>query len=390
MSLDFLQQEYFGNTIGVYLRMLVILVLALLLKRYLAVILTKICYKFFKRFAAGYFGQHFISLLALPMQGLIVTILFFIAYLQVSASLAHIIVWKSAKWLAGEHVKATGRVYTLVELLNHVFFFVLIFYFVLLLSRVLDFLSLVWIEKAKEEEDKTKQQALPLLRDILKALLWSFGIMTVLGVVFHVNVAALVAGLGVGGIAIAFAAKESLENLLASFMVMIDKPFAIGDWVKIDNVEGTIERVGIRSSRIRTFDKSVIILPNRKLIDSNLENFSERGLRRIMFTIGAVYGLPKTTLELIMTNIKQLIQSTGGTVLDPIVYLDSFGDSAVNIQVIYYMEVSPEVDFAEVKEQVNFGIYEIMNRHGKGFAFPTQVTIQGGGPVTEKDGPRQA
>lgn len=377
MDLSFLQGEYFGNTIGVYIRVIVIVLLALILKRYLAVIITKVCYKFFKKFASGYFGQHFISLLAMPMQGLIVTLLFFIAYLQVSASFAHIIVWKSAKWLAGEQVKATGRVYTLVELLNHVFFFVLIFYFVFLLSRILDFLSLVWIEKAKAAEDRTRQQALPLLRDILKVLLWSFGIMTVLGIVFHVNVAALVAGLGVGGIAIAFAAKESLENLLASFMVMIDKPFAIGDWVKIDNVEGTIERVGIRSSRIRTFDKSVIILPNRKLIDSNLENFSERGLRRIMFTIGAVYGLPKETLELIIERIKQFIRSAEGTLLEPIVYLDSFGDSAVNIQVIYYMKVSPEVDFAEVKQRINLGIYEIMNRHGKGFAFPTQVTIQG-------------
>jgi MscS family membrane protein len=385
MSFDFLQQAYFGNTIGVYLRVLVILILALLLKRYLAVILTKFCYKFFKRFTAGYLGRHFISLLAAPMQGLVVTVLFFIAYVQVSASLAHIIVWKSAAWLAGGRLKSPARTYNLVELLNHVFFFLLIFYFVLLLSRILDFLSLVWIEKAKEAGDKTKQQALPLLRDVLKVFLWSFGILTVLGVVFHVNVAALVAGLGVGGIAIAFAAKESLENLMASFMVMIDKPFAIGDWVKIENVEGTIERVGIRSSRIRTFDKSVIILPNRKLIDSNLENFSERGLRRIIFTIGAIYGLPKSSLELIISNIKQFIASTDGTTLDPIVYLDSFGDSAVNIQVIYYMKVSEEVDFTDVKQRVNFGIYEIMNRLGAGFAFPTQVTIQGVDPTAKGD-----
>lgn len=377
MNLDFLQQEFWGNSLMVYLRFAVILLLALLLKRYITAIFTRLFFTVFKKFSADYYGQQFKQLLLRPIEGLIVTVFFYIAFNQLSVSFDKLVLFKRMKPVkeAGEAV--ASRLVTLMDLIDHLFFLFLIFYFVLLLSRILDFVFLVLIHKAVEAEDRGKQQVLPLLKDVLKVVVWAFGFFSVLGAIFHVNVAALIAGLGVGGIAIAFAAKESLENLLASFMVMIDKPFTIGDWIKVNGVEGTIEKVGFRSTRIRSFDKSIVSLPNRKLIDSNLENFSERGMRRVKFSVGAVYGLSQETLEQTISAIKNVILKTEGTMGQPIVHLDEFASSSVNILIIYFVSAAPEIDFGTVKEKVNFGIYHAMYQHAKGFAYPTQLSIDG-------------
>ena len=377
MNLDFLQQEFWGNSLMVYLRFAVILILALLLKRYITAIFTRLFFTVFKKFSAAFYGQQFKELLLRPIEGLIVTVCFYIAFNQLSVSLDKLILYKRMKPATEAGEEIASRMVTLMDLIDHLFFLFLIFYFVLLLSRILDFVFLVLLHKAKEDNDRERQQILPLLKDVLKVVIWAFGFFSVLGAIFHVNVAALIAGLGVGGIAIAFAAKESLENLLASFMVMIDKPFTIGDWIKVNGIEGVIEKVGFRSTRIRSFDKSIVSLPNRKLIDSNLENFSERGTRRVKFSVGAVYGLSQQTLEATISAIKNVILKTEGTMGQPIVHLDEFGPSSVNILVIYFVSAAPETDFGTVKEKVNFGIYQAMYQYAKGFAFPTQLSIDG-------------
>jgi MscS family membrane protein len=378
LNTDFLQEVYFGNSVAVYLRFVVILILALLLKRYISSIFTRLFFTLFKKFSAAYYGQQFKELLIRPIEGLLVSIFFYIAFYQLSFSLDKITLFKRmkpAKEAVGKEIAETF--FTVMDLIDRLFFLFLLFYFVLLISRVLDFVFLVMVNKAKEKDDRERQQLMPLLKDVLKVIVWSFGILSVLGAVFHVNVAALVAGLGVGGIAIAFAAKESLENLLASFMVMIDKPFTIGDWIKINGVEGNIEKVGFRSTRIRSFDKSVISIPNRQLIDSSLENFSERGMRRVVFTVGAIYGLSREALEKTMGEMRNIILKTDGTTGIPSVQLESFGTSSVNIQVVYFIAVNTDVDFGKVKEQVYFGVYEVMYQYAKGFALPIQVGIQG-------------
>lgn len=377
MNLDLLQQMYFGNSLAVYLRFAVILILALLLKRYISSIFTRLFFTIFKKFSAAYYGQQFKDLVLRPIEGVMVTVFFYIAFYQLSISLDKVVLFKRLKPTkqAGQEVAST--LVTVMDVIDHLFFLFLLFYFVLLISRVLDFVFLVMVHKAKDANDRERQQILPLLKDVLKVVVWAFGILSVLGAVFHVNVAALIAGLGVGGIAIAFAAKESLENLLASFMVMIDKPFTIGDWIKINGVEGNIEKVGFRSTRIRSFDKSIISIPNRQLIDNNLENFSERGMRRVLFSVGAVYGLSRATLETTMKEIRNIVLKTEGTTGSPIVQLESFGASSLNIQIIYFISVSTDVDFGKVREQVYLGVYETMYKHAKGFAYPTQLEISG-------------
>lgn len=377
MNTAFLHQSFLGNTIQSYILFVVILLVALFLKRYISAIFTKLFFTLFRKFSTNFFGQKFNVLVLQPVEGLIVTVFFYVAFFQLRGSLDKAVVFHRVKPALDSGGEVTTMLVTVMEVIDHLGFLFFLFYFVMLISRITDFLFLVLVHKAVEKGDKERQQILPLIRDVLKVVIWSFGILSVLGVVFHVNVAALVAGLGVGGIAIAFAAKDSLENLMASFMVLLDKPFIIGDWIKVAGVEGNVEKVGFRSTRIRTFDKSLISVPNRKMIDGNLENLSERGTRRVLLTVGAVYGLSKNALEATINEIKNDILKVNGTTGNPIVHLDSFADSSVNIQIIYFVEVKPEYDFVSIKQQVLFNIYESMYRHANGFAFPTQLTIEG-------------
>lgn len=377
MQFDFLQDQLWGLPVMAYVRFGGILLLALFLRKYLTSILTRFIFVLFKKHSKGEFAQHFKDLMVQPLQGLVVTILFYAACYQVSKLLNKIVVFERMKYDGQKLVKTNGTIITLMDVLDNVFILLATFYFFWMVARMLDFLFLVWTRRAGEQGDRQRQQLLPLLNDVLKVLTWIISFFSVLGGVFHVNVAALVAGLGVGGIALAFAAKDSLENLLASFMVLIDKPFATGDWIKVDGVEGNIEKVGFRSTRIRSFDKSLIILPNKKLIDNSLENFSDRGTRRVKLTVGAIYGLSRQNLEFVMAEMVRLIEGVQYNVGKPTIFVDEFGDYSVNIVIVYFLDARGTYNFYEKKQEVNLGIYELMYRHAKGFAFPTQVEIAG-------------
>lgn len=356
-----------------YLRCVLIILLSIAFVRFLSKIIAKLIFSFFKKFSSAAYLQQFVLLLLYPLQGLLLTVTIYVALNQLDMVFGRIILFRRPVALAGSEL-AKGYSFSLMKLIDHAFFLSFIFSITLFFSRLLDFVFSVLITRAVERGDRSRQQVLPLLRDVVKVVVWCIGFFIVLGVVFHVNIPTLIAGLGVGGIAIAFAAKETLENLLASFMVMIDKPFTIGDWIKVDGVEGTVEKVGFRSTRIRSFDKTIVTMPNRSLIDGQLENFSERGMRRVKLTVGAVYGLSQQTLETIIAAIKELINTTKHTMGSPTVYLDNFGDSSVNILVVYYVSAK-EIVFEDIKQEINFGIYQIMYQYGQGFAYPTQAQL---------------
>lgn len=349
-----------------FVRFAAIFLLALILKRYISAITTRMFYGLFRKFANNVHGIKFKELLQKPIEGVVLTLLFYIALNQLDLLFDRVILFKRHQ-----------TTFTLMELMDHLFFFFGIFYIVLLITRVIGFLFYVWVERAMDSQDRERQQLLPLLRDVISVLLWSFGFFTILGVVFHVNVATLIAGLGMGGVAVAFAAKESLENLLASFMIMIDKPLTIGDWIKIGSVEGTVEKIGFRSTRIRTFDRTQVSLPNKNLIGDSLENFSERGMRRVKFTVGAVYGTSREALQTIVNEIRKAIAATPDVTGTPGVLLDNFGESSINIVITYFVTVPTPRPFDEIKEHINYEVYRIMYQYGKGFAFPTQTSIPG-------------
>lgn len=312
-----------------------------------------------------------------PIKGIVTCMLLFVAMTRLLPKIDEIIVFKGLKRAAKDANETSLNIsaLSLFDVLYTLYLIFIIYYLFLLMSRLMEMIIKIRIKNAVLQKDRSRQQILPLMKDILKVVIWVFGFVILLGVVFDVNVAALFAGLGIGGVAIAFAAKESLENLIASFMVLVDKPFTIGDWIKIDGTEGVIEKVGFRSSRLRTFDKSLIIIPNRKLIDTKLENFSERGTRRVVQTVGCTYGVSEARITEFIENTKKEIETIDGVLPGASISLDAFAESQMNLGIVYFVKVDANIDFGQVKEKVNFRVYENMYKYLGGFAYPTSIQL---------------
>jgi MscS family membrane protein len=193
----------------------------------------------------------------------------------------------------------------------------------------------------------------------------------------NVNIAALVTGLGIGGLALAMASKESLENLLGSFTIFFDQPFTVGDIVTVGLITGTVEKVGLRSTQIRTFDKSLVSIPNKKMIDAELDNLGLRPVRRVKFNVGLTYETSIDQIKAIVADIQQMIDLHEKTNDETEVRFQEFGSSSLDIMVLYFVNSPEWEDLIDVKEEINYKIMEIIKKHNSNFAFPsTTVYLQ--------------
>ena len=168
------------------------------------------------------------------------------------------------------------------------------------------------------------------------------------------------------------ASKESLENLLGSFTIFLDKPFTVGDVVTVGTVTGTIEKVGFRSTRIKTFDRSIVTVPNKKMIDAELDNLGLRSVRRVKFHIGLTYETPADSIKKIVADIQTLIDEHPKTNQEGIVKFQEFGSSSLDILILYFVDSPLWEDLVDVKEDINFkidikknkGLINVINKLG--------------------------
>jgi MscS family membrane protein len=242
-----------------------------------------------------------------------------------------------------------------------------------ILIKITEFVGELWVEKAASTESKLDDQLVPFLKDAVKVSIVIFALLIVLGMVFKVNVSALIGGLGIGGLAIALAAQESLANLLGSFTIFLDKPFTVGDVIDFNGIVGTVEKVGFRSTRIRTLDKSYVTVPNKSLVGAPLNNITESTHRRSRFFIGVLYSTPPDVLKNIISEIYDVLLIHEQTNDDPLVRFFEYGDSSLNILVTYLVNTNDYNIYCEVREEINYKIYEIVLRNGSDFAFPTRT-----------------
>ncbi len=244
-----------------------------------------------------------------------------------------------------------------------------------LIFRIADFIALGLSRNANEEEELNKvySQAIPFVRDLAKVFLTLTASVFVFGVVFGFNVTSLVAGLGIGGLAIAFAAQETLANLLASFTIFLDKPFRVGDFIQVGEILGVVENIGFRSTRIRTLEKSYLSVPNKKLVDSTVDNLTLRTYRRSRFDLGLTYQTSVEQLKAIVADIKQHLDDHPNTTNDAVVGFHEFGDSSLNIVINYFVDTMDWASYIKIKEGINFAIIEIVEKHGSSIAYPTRT-----------------
>ena len=211
----------------------------------------------------------------------------------------------------------------------------------------------------------------------LKIIAFLIGVVLVLSNM-GVNVTGLVAGLGIGGLAIALAAQSALENLLGSLVIFTDHPFKVGDYVVIDQLEGTVESVGFRSTRIRTFYNSIVTVPNGELAKIIIDNMGMRHLRRVKTTLAVTYGTPPEKMEAFCAGIRELIRLHPWTSKERyFVWFEDFGAASLDIRLVYHMNVQDFATEFRERHRMNLDIMRLAQHLGVEFAFPTQTIFMG-------------
>ena len=208
---------------------------------------------------------------------------------------------------------------------------------------------------------------------IVYILIWVIGASSILSL-WGINVTALLASLGLGGLAFALAAKDTAANLFGSIAILLDKSIKIGDWIKVDGVEGIVEDIGMRTTKIRTFYKSLVVVPNQIVANSHIENFSRRSTRRILMRLGLTYDTTSEQIESIIKDIKSLLKSHKGIAQNEtmLVNFDNFGDSAKEIFIYTFTDTSIWQEYLDTKEDIAYKIDDIVTKNGSSFAFPSQ------------------
>ena len=364
--IKFLQTEYLENSAQTYLIFVAAILLGLIFKglisRYLSHSLYKIIGKKEKRVGVDKFD----SLLTRPIAFFIMLSILYFGFHAAEFNFTDL---KSAL--------GDGLYNGLVVIVSKVFSLIFIYSVIRILLRIVDYVGLILLKRSEETENKMDDQLVPFAMEIIKFVVYIFAIFIILGNVLGVNITALVTGLGIGGLALAMASKESLENLLGSFTIFLDQPFTVGDTVTAGSITGTVEKVGFRSTQIRTFDKSLVTVPNKKMIDAELDNLGMRPVRRVKFDLGLTYDTTAEQIKAIVTDIQHMINQHEKTNQDGKVRFHEFGSSSLDIMIIYFVDSPKWDDLIDVREDINYKIMEIVKKHNSDFAFPsTTVYLQ--------------
>ena len=239
--------------------------------------------------------------------------------------------------------------------------------------RVIDWVAGVISRKALGTATKFDDILVPLIQKCLKAFVVCTGIVFFADV-FDLEVTALIGGLGLGGAALAFASQDTLSNLFGSLTVLADRPFEIGDWIVSDGVEGTVENVGMRSTRVRTFYNSVITLPNSRLTTSIVDNMGRREFRRFMTSIGVQYDTTPEQIDAFCEGIREIIRRHPYTRKDYFqVYLNGFSNSSVDILLYMFFRCDDWPTELRERHRLLIDVMKLAAELDVQFAFPTQT-----------------
>lgn len=240
---------------------------------------------------------------------------------------------------------------------------------------------------SRQTENSLDDQLAPLLTKTAKLLVVVIGVLMILQNT-GVNVVSLIAGLGLGGLALALAAQDTAANLFGSVTIIADRPFQVGDFIRVAGSEGIVEDLGFRSTRIRTADKSLVTIPNSTMAKEKIENLGHRRVRPINHTLGLEYGASSTQLAQVVEQIRYLLSRHDQVLKDEItVFFTQLGDFSLNIKVSFFIAIEEPIDFFETQQEILFELMKVVENCGLGFAFPTQTLHVGSFLNDKKLGP---
>lgn len=229
-------------------------------------------------------------------------------------------------------------------------------------------------QRAQLEEDPGLATALGAMGFVARATLWVILVLTFLRTALEVDITAFVASLGVGGIAVALALQNVFSDLLASLSIVLDKPFVIGDFIVVGDMAGTVEHVGLKTTRIRSLSGEQLVFSNSDLLSSRIRNYKRMEERRVVFSVGVIYGTPPEKVRAIPDMVREAVESQENTRFDRS-HFQAFGDFSLDFENVYYMQVPDYNAYMDTQQAINQVLYERFADEGIEFAFPTQTVF---------------
>lgn len=257
------------------------------------------------------------------------------------------------------------------KFLNHIFIIFVVYYSVKFLQNIFDFAADKVKQKGKKEEAEHYSSVIEVLKKVVKGVLWAVAVIIVLSN-FGYNVSTLAAGLGIGGLAIAFAFQAILGDIFASFSIYFDKPFKVGDFIIVGNDMGSVKHIGIKTTRIQTLQGQELVISNKELTETRVHNYKKMERRRIAFTFGVEYDTKLKKLEKILEIVKEIFKKIKIADLNR-VHFKQFGDFSLNFEVVYYVNKPDYLVYMDTQQEINFALKEGFEKEGIEFAFPTQT-----------------
>ncbi len=245
------------------------------------------------------------------------------------------------------------------------------FMVLLILLKVVD-IAVLYIRMATHKtENRLDDQLVPIFKNLVQILIIGAVIIQVFRI-FQIDITAIIAGLSIGGLALALAAKDTAQNLFGSVTLFLDRPFQVGDWISFEDVDGTVEEIGIRATRIRTFANSLVYVPNGKLANLNLNNYGLRHYRRFSTKISVTYDTPPELIEEFVKGLRQIVKEHPNTRKDYFeVHLNDFAPSSLDILFYIFFEVPSWSEELKSKHEVMLSVVRLAKEMGVKFAFPS-------------------
>jgi len=332
-----------SNPLKSYILVAITILFVIVLKRFISRLIARLIFRFVRRIGSGLDKSAFLDLVVGPIG----------IFLVVFVSMSSIEKLHFPMELDFDIYEVKSK--TIMQALAII---IIIASFIWLLLRLVDFIALVLRNKARSGGGPRDNQMIVFIRDFLKAILGIIGILIILNSAFKVDVSSILASLGLAGAAVALAAKESIENLIASFVIFFDKPFTAGDVLKVNNISGTVEKIGLRSTRIRTDQKTYVTVPNKQMVDSIVDNLTLRTQRKGELRLELGLSTPAARLDEYIAGIKKILQKD--KVENSTAFLNDITASAFLVNVDYFTAPITQEEFNAIKQQVNLDVLRLM------------------------------
>lgn len=367
---EFLDRMWLDNPVRNYLIVAGIILFVLVLKKFISRYLAGLLFRIVNRIWKDVDKKSFTSLLIQPL-GFFLVILISIITLH--------------KLHFPARLNMEIYEYDVKQIIHRIGTIILVISFVWLLLRIIDFIATILEKKADLTPDQSDNQLIIFFRDFFKALIVIIGIMMVLNYAFNLNVGSLITGLSIVGAAIALALRESLENLIASFIIFFDKPFTTGDLVKVQQVTGTVEKIGLRSTRIRTEQKTYVSVPNKQMVDSILDNLSLRTQRKGELKLEIALTTTSTQTEALIEGARKMLQRK--EIEESHVFMNDITGQAFLVLADYFTAPVTINEFNTIRQEINLSVLKLMEElkieiAGSQYAISSrQFSVSSRGPI---------